>query len=610
MAETSKIKAFIPWLIIFGLWAVLHGALAVTVAAPVFDGVLPGPDEYMRLVRVAELRDGGGWYDSVIARGNAPYGDTLHWTRPMDMLILGVAALLSPFMTSADALFASGAAVSPILGLITCIAIAWAAFPLLGRDRSILAVFVFLIQPGILAYSAAGRADHHALLFLLFALVVGATIRNLAPHPSIRFALFTGVTYGLAIWTSVEMVLLVAICQAVAAFTWIRFENARARAHLLAACSFVLTTVIALLIERPLTEFFTAEFDRLSIPFLAIAVLTCAVWATAAMLEDRSFRKVGHVRYRLPVIGGAGCAALVVLLALFPDFISGPFAAVDPRVLPIWHAHVAELAPLVPDTLDHAGQFFFFIGGVAICLPYAVFLGWRNRSDPRGFRWIFLAAVIAVYFLLSLQHVRVAPFAELASVPVLADMIARLVDWSERRLDMLRRVLVTCTASFVLMFGGVLAGSYLLSLSAKASVGDPKPVCKISAIAPLLNDPATLGGKPLVIAGLLDHGPEILYRTQHSVIGAPYHRNGLGIWDSHRLFAATDETESRAIVSRRGVGLLLICPTGAERLFFNYERGSKNLYSRLLDGDIPKWLAPVGIKPDSTSDFQVFRVTR
>jgi hypothetical protein len=563
----------------------------------------------MRLVRVAELRDGGGWYDSVIARGNAPYGDTLHWTRPMDMLILGGAALLSPFMSAADALFAAGAIISPLLGLLTCFAIAWAAFPLLGRDRSILAVFVFLIQPAILAYSAAGRADHHALLFLLFVFVTGATIRNLAPHPTIRFAIFTGVTYGLAIWASVEMTLLVALCQAVAVFAWIRFESTRARAHLLAACSFVLTTVIALLIERPLSEFFTAEYDRLSIPFLAIAVLTCAVWAAAAMLEDRSSR-VGHVRYRLPVIGGTGCAALVVLLALFPDFISGPFSAVDPRVLPIWHAHVAELAPLVPDTLKHAGQFFFFIGGVAICLPYAVFLGWRNRNDPSGFRWIFLAAVIAVYFLLSLQHVRVAPFAELASVPVLADMIARLVDWSERHLDRLRRLFVTCTASFVLMFGSVLAGSYLLSLSAKASVGDPKPACKISSIAPLLNDPAKLGQKPLIVAGLLDHGPEILYRTRHSVISAPYHRNGAGIWDSHQLFAAEDEAESRAVISRRGVDLLLICPTGAERRFFSYASGSKNLYSRLLDGDIPNWLAPIEVKPEGTSDFQVFRVVR
>jgi hypothetical protein len=358
-----------------------------------------------------------------------------------------------------------------------------------------------------------------------------------------------------------------------------------------------------------MSAFFTAEFDRISIPFVAIAILTCAVWAAAAMLENRTFR-IGQVRYRLPLIGVAGCGGLVVLLTFFPDFISGPFVAVDPRVLPIWHAHVAELVPLMPDTLNHTGQFFFFIGGVALCLPYAIVLAWRNRNDRANFRWIFLAAVIAVYFALSLQHVRVAPFAELASVPVLADMIARLVDWSERRLGTLRRVLVTCTGSFVLMFGGVLSGSYLLSLSANASVDAVTPVCNVSAIAPVLNDPEGLGRNPLVIAGLLDHGPEILYRTRHAVVSTPYHRNGDGIWDSYRLFAAEKESESRRIVSRRGIDLLIVCPTGAERRFFANKKGSRNLYSRLLDGEVPAWLAPVEFKPAGASDFRLYRVLR
>lgn len=75
MTGLDKRKAFTLWLIIFGLWAVLHGALAITVAAPVFDGVLSGPDEYMRLVRVAERRDGTGSYDTVMERSNAPCAD-------------------------------------------------------------------------------------------------------------------------------------------------------------------------------------------------------------------------------------------------------------------------------------------------------------------------------------------------------------------------------------------------------------------------------------------------------------------------------------------------------------------------------------------------------
>jgi len=609
MAQTGKFKVFIPWLLIVAMWAVVHGALAMTAASAVLDGAVMGPDEYMRLVRVAELRDGGGWYDSVIERGNAPYGDTLHWTRPMDVLILSGATILSPFLNAHDALFLAGVLISPLLGLLTCVVVAWAAFPLLGRDRSILAVFLFLVQPGVLAYSMVGRSDHHAFLFLLFTLVVGGTIRTIGTKPSVRTALITGAAYGLSIWASVEMTLLIALCQAVAAYAWIRFKHVKARTQLLAAGAFAATIVLALLLERPPTEFFAVEYDRISIPYLAVAVLVGAVWVVAAMLEKQK-PLIGQIRYRIPVIGGAGCAGLIVLVVLFPEFANGPFGAVDPRILPIWHAHVSELKPLLPDSVEHIGEFLFFLGGVALCLPYVITMAWRRREDASGFRWMLLAAIIATFCLLALKHFRFAPFAELASAPVLADMIARLVDWSERRLDMVRRVLVTSTASLTLMFGGLLGGSYVLTLTAEASDTIPEPECKIAAIAPVLNDPATLGAKPLVISALLDYGPEILYRSPHSVVSAPYHRNGAGIWDSHRLLAAADEAESREIVDRRGVDLLLVCPSKKEKRFFEYEAGSKNLYSRLVDGETPPWLAPVETGLEDNGGFRLFRVIR
>jgi hypothetical protein len=156
----------------------------------------------------------------------------------------------------------------------------------------------------------------------------------------------------------------------------------------------------------------------------------------------------------------------------------------------------------------------------------------------------------------------------------------------------------------------MLAGAYLITLSAKASDEKAAPKCDISVVAPLLSDPNGLGAHPLIIAGLLDHGPEILYRTPHSVVSTPYHRNDDGIWDSYRIFAATDEAESRAIIGRRGIDLLLLCPTSAERHFFDNEETSKNLYNHLLNGDTPGWLAPVAATPAEAGDFRLYRVLR
>ncbi len=55
------------------------------------------PDGYMRLNRVTQLYLTGDWYDSGIRRSNAPYGEVLHWTRPLDLLLLAGAFVSAPF---------------------------------------------------------------------------------------------------------------------------------------------------------------------------------------------------------------------------------------------------------------------------------------------------------------------------------------------------------------------------------------------------------------------------------------------------------------------------------------------------------------------------------
>lgn len=610
MAGSDKRKLLIHGLIIFGLWAVLHGALAVTVASRVFEGRLAGPDAYMRIVRVAELRDGSGWYDSVIERSNAPYGSTMHWTRPLDVLILGGAYALSPFLNAKDALFMSGVLISPLLDLLICLAMAWAALPLFGRDRSILAALLVLIQPGVLLYSAAGYADHHALLFLLFVIALGGTVRLLSPQPTTRDAVAVGIAYGMGIWVSVEMTLLVALCQATTAFAWIRFREIKARPQLIAAAAFLATMLLALVVEHPPSALLAVEFDRVSLPFAVMALLTCAVWGTARTMERRYPDQITTASRRAILLAAAGGLGLLILFSLFPQLLAGPLAGVDPRVMRIWDTHVSENASLLPRNLKIAGKFVLFIGAVGPCLVYAAIVSWRRRNDPASLPWTFLSVLLAVYFTLALELVRVAPFAEIASVPVLTAITVRLGTWSGQRSNQLVRLLATSATTFLVMFGSVVAGAWLLTMSAAASSRHPEPKCRLSHIAAELNDPATLGAKPLVIGALIDRGPEILYRTRHSVVGTPYHRNGAGIWDSYRLFASPKEAESRAIIKRRGVNLLLICPSSAEKLFFTQQTGKDNLYTRLLEGKTPDWLAPVSIAPDRADGYRLYRVLR
>jgi hypothetical protein len=406
------------------------------------------------------------------------------------------------------------------------------------------------------------------------------------------------------------MIFLVALCQAAVALAWIRVKDFGARAPFVAAAAFLGTTVLALAAEHPPAALLAAEIDRLSLPHAVVAALCCAVWGAAWTAERQ--RHAETPARRAALIGAAGAAGMLVLAAAFPALVAGPFSQVDPRVLRIWDARVGELDTLVPTDLRHAGNFLYLVGAAVPCLVYAWAMAWRRRNDALALPWMLAALLLAGYLLLALRHVRVAPFAEIAAAPVLAEMISRLLDWSRRQVNRTGALLQASAAAFLLTAGGLVAGSHLLSRAAPVAdaIGAPAPQCRISRVAPVLNDPAGLGATPLTVAALLDHGPEILYRTQHAVVGAPFHRNGAGIWDSYRLFAASEEAESRDIAARRRIGLLLVCPSRAERLFFTQETGRNNLYTRLLDGTVPAWLAPVPMEPQRADGFRLYRVVR
>ena len=157
----------------------LQGLFVARGIVPVAEGGLYDPDAYMRLVRVGELAESGRWFDTTSMRSNAPYGEELHWTRPLDVLLLAGAAALAPFLGFPTALHWWGVALSPLLQLLALIAVFWAGRDILDeRGRVFLAVIV-VCQAGVFNVFMAGRPDHHSLLALLFAVCLGLVVAHL-----------------------------------------------------------------------------------------------------------------------------------------------------------------------------------------------------------------------------------------------------------------------------------------------------------------------------------------------------------------------------------------------------------------------------------------------
>jgi len=164
-----------------------------------------GGDTYMRVVRVREWLAAGDWYQNVSARSNAPYGETLHWTRPLDMMLVALAAPFMPFVGLDKALYFAGFIVSPLMMGLTLWAFLWGTRRLLDARGQIILVVLLTFQPITHFYYAAARPDHHSIILLCFAAVMAFLIRHAStPEGNLRNVTWAGVITAVGIWVSVE----------------------------------------------------------------------------------------------------------------------------------------------------------------------------------------------------------------------------------------------------------------------------------------------------------------------------------------------------------------------------------------------------------------------
>src|SRR3546814_15209205 len=101
--------------------------------------------------------------------------------------------------------------VSPLLQLATALLLIWALRPVIRPAVWFLPPVALFLQPGALAYSVLGRADHHALLLLVFVAVAGFILRALRAQLDARPAPGPGVVPGFGLWLSAEFRLVVCL---------------------------------------------------------------------------------------------------------------------------------------------------------------------------------------------------------------------------------------------------------------------------------------------------------------------------------------------------------------------------------------------------------------
>jgi hypothetical protein len=577
------------------LFAVAVAALFALLVLRLFPGLLDGrlvdTDSYMRLVRVRQLLESWSWFDSTVPRSNAPFGETLHWTRPVDVLILLGTVLTAPLLGLERALHVAGVLLSPALLVAICFVTAWAVRPLATRRVRYYAMIAVLAQVGVMGYALPGRADHHMPILLTFVAMHGSALRLLLRTAPGHAGWATGAWAALGLWISTEFLVPLAVLLVVLVLVWIRRGEEMAARGQSVALGLIAVTALALLVEHPPSALLVAEYDRVSVVHLLVAVVVVAFWAGAASAAGSRLNPVG--RFGFAVVGGG--MALGLVAAAYPGFFGGPMVDVDPELKRTWLPYLTEFQPfLVPQDVSDIGRILAYLGTAFLACGVVAHGLRQDRDTPRFDVWVLLGGGLLAFIPLGIRWVRFVMYAEMLGVLGTMFLLVRALSALEARYAPPRLGTLRAVATTGLLAGPLLAGA-LIMLSGQGGGARLREAgatqtqgCSIEELVSTLAEASGLGDRPRTVLAHVDLGPMLLYRTPHSVIATPYHRNAAGILGARRIFEETSPDGARQLVAERAVDVIVTCgveePPG--------DAAQPSLVARLRSGSELEWLAP------------------
>lgn len=601
---------------LFLLWVYL-----VCPHSPILRGEFSDPDDYMYLDQVLDLMKGQSWYDNVQHRLNPPDGVPIHFSHVtmIPMIIVASFFRLLGFGYHGAAMLMAIIYPSFLFGGLLA-AVRWMSSRYIPKTWAGISAYIAL-SCSILTFAfQPGHIHHHGTIVLVVAWALACTIRIFDEPERTLWPALAGAILGLGLTIALEILPWLLIISAWIGL-WATATGGKAvRAGLLYALMLFVVSAAGLLATKPPAHLLTIDILMYSVVYVILTGSIAVAFSGLSLFANaKSVWRWLAGGFFAVVTGGA-------FLHHFPALITGPYGDVAPEIHAIILDNVIEAQPLKDMDTPWIEVGFFALSSFIALIISAYILRRCAKKDRWAWGLYFTLQLVVLLACLFYQR-RFSGMCGMLSVMPLTVAFYHGWQWIGRHVQGRKRFWVEIALILSVGFGtNVLYPAVLDGRSFNKGVllfpfsfSQETQRCQMYDLEKALNDPEQLGDKPHTILSGMSLGSEFLFRSNSSVLSAPYHLNVQGNVDATRFFSTPYPSEAEAIVRRRNVDLVIECAYIPS--FYLFAPGKKgnpendpsvikdfapHMAELLVEGRAPPWLHRVPLP--NVSNYVVYSV--
>lgn len=585
-------RSQLVWTIVISI--LVYGFLTAIFWTDFFQPVLTATDDYLRGYRTLMLLEGGAPPFWVEPRIGPPGGIDSHWSPLPNYLIYIMSLPFTLFLEEREAVFVASRIYPFIMTTGFVGSSLWLARGLIGRFHPGWILVALVLAPGSLHQFQPGRIDHHSLTIVMSVFAAAALIHAFVDTRRTWLASLAGGALGLGLASAAEIVPWLSLIAVMGGLVWLQEGGRAARVNLYLAVSTLVTAAGLFLVLFPVSLWNESTCDRVSPDILAFATAMAIFWSCVSLVQTRInltwMLRIGTgLVLALPILG--------LTVYLFPHCISDPYGFEDPTFADSWLGQMKEAKSLI----EHAsGRPHFYL---AMTLPIvlgliAVLIGISRATERKS---LLLAYSVIAFgtLVLVFDQIRFASTGYALLMPLMILLALQISEYGKRAIVWLaamrpRNRMAIELAALMAIVSLIYVMLSSRDLEQESLLADF--FCELKDVEVVLN-----GLDPDTIAGVPDHGFELLFRTDHRVLAGNHHRDEVGITLALDILFARDDAVARHLMEANEVGLILFCEPDLQWSSVEHENGLV-LIERLFESEPPDWLERIDT-PDGSGWF-------